>query len=528
MRKVALACAASVGIVGLPLYLACGGGTSGNPDQTDASDGPADALPDANRPEVVVPPPDASVLNCMLADRTDPVALCTQKLVLRSLHNAAFNTTTGVAASWSYATGLPDPVPHDWHDDVGYAAALTGYYQSSLLYGDTELTPTVSGDLMTLTTLVLAELAMLPDEYSGEAYQRLRAAAGGLRLLNFVTDGDMLDAIADAYGRAIYTKYFFALASPPPVDAGGGDAGAGDAGPDASADASADGATGDAGEGGAPIADGIIGRPMNGAYAYTTADVATAALALLDLAARNPGDVNHSAWQLAAQGAFEHLYNRARDATTGLYYRALITSTDPVHDQLDPAQTPNDALLADVTATVALALSRADELVTKNASSLPLVVSYPLNQHAADALDAVNATPSLYDGPVEAGATSTGFMEGYVPSSATLITSKATRANAYLMATQNRLELSPHSVNTKWGPEVGSLFHSLTDVLPENSSLLSVVPGGQNAYLRASSRGFTFLDADGGDAGPYADSYQSAAVVAFVEGMNELLYGRMP
>jgi hypothetical protein len=137
----------------------------------------------------------------------------------------------------------------------------------------------------------------------------------------------------------------------------------------------------------------------------------------------------------------------------------------------------------------------------------------------------VNAMPSLYDGPVEAGAMSTGFMEGYVPSSATLITSKATRANAYLLATLFRLQ---GAVPSPWAPEVGAVFLTLTQVLPENSSLLSVVPGGQNAYLRAASRSFTFVDADGGDAGAYADSYQSAAVVAFVEGMNEFLYGRAP
>ena len=63
------------------------------------------------------------------------------------------------------------------------------------------------------------------------------------------------------------------------------------------------------------------------------------------------------------------------------------------------------------------------------------------------------------------------------------------------------------------------MTRTLINTYPPNTSLFSVV-AGQDAFFGACSRSFQPL---GADAGPDVDSYESAAVVAFVEGMNMLM-----
>jgi hypothetical protein len=447
--------------------------------------------------------PDSNVSRCALDDKTDPVAFCTQKRALRALHDAAFDRARGVASGWDSTTGSPDAndsgaLLHDWHDDLGYAAAIALYLSNASLYGDDELNPTVTADLLALAPLIEQELANLPDEYGGEVYLHLRRAAGGARFVNDTSDGDKLDAIADAYAHNVTARYFVSLSSSSQaIDAAAGDA-----------------AT--------STPDGIIGRARGGERAYLTADVATAAVALLDLAVRAPTGSQQSSAQLAAEAALDHIYRRARDPVTGLYFRALVTSSDPTHDQLDSSPTPSDALATDVTATVALALSRAQEMVNTNRAALTLVAAYPFGDHVAEALSSVNGGTSLYDGPAgDAAATSTGFMEGYIPSAQSLITTKALRDNAFLLAVLHRQRIM---AGTRWDTEILPMRATLVQPVPPGGGFFSVVPN-QNAYLRAVSRNFNFVsDSDGGE--PHAHSYQSAAVVAFVEGMSELLYGR--
>lgn len=474
--------------------------------------------------------PDANVPRCTLAGGRDPVALCTQKAVLGAMHSHAFSAKSGVASGWSPVTGLADEGDGGvrlrvWTDDVGYAAAAALYHTSAGVYGDGQLTPTLDSDLAALVPMLEADLTPLPDEYSGEPYQRLRVAAAGLRTTNHVTDGDAIDALADAYGRAIHATYFFAV-NASPRDAGGDGASVLDSGHPVG-DAAA---LGDAARGGpdaaarAPDAnapsgkDGIFGRPSGSGYAYLPSSSATAAYAMLDLAVRHPTDPSHASWQLSAISAFDHLYDRARDPSTGLYYTALITSGVPGHDALDLSQPGAADLLTDTTITVALALTRARDLVAGNASALALVQAYPFGARVADALASLNGAPSLYDGPAQdAGASATGFMTGLGPARA-LITSKATRGNAFALAVLSRQFFT---VGTPWGAEIVPLTRTLIATQPAGAGLLGVL-AGQGAYLAACSRSFEPLTA-GEDAGPYAGRYQSAANIAFVEAMSELL-----
>ncbi len=472
-------------------------------------------------------PGDTSVSNCTLSSSSgvpDPVALCRQKAALIALHGAAFDPKKGVATSWSSQTGLPDTEAgvelHSWQDDVAYAAACALYHANAQPYGDTSFTPTADADLLALAPLIEKDLATLPAEYEGEDYRRLRTTASGLLFINDTTDGMAINALADKYGRQIYSKYFFKVTTVPVMDAGeaeGGEAGPTDA-------AVADSATPDGGDGGVvpPIADGIIGRPSNGAYAYVTADVATAAVALIDMAYQNPKDPLRASWQQAAQSALQHLHDRARDAATGLYYTALVTSADAGHDAFDTSNPQAATMFSDTTVTVALALARAQALVNKDQANnsaldagllLPVIASYPFSQHVDEAIAALNnGVQSLYDGPaMDAGAVSTGFMEGYAPGTATpLISTKTTRANAYALAV---LHLQESSVGTTYDREILPETQTLTG---PGISLSSITPL-QTAFFRAGTRTFGLVNE------PNGSSYQTAAITAFVEGMSELL-----
>jgi hypothetical protein len=521
MRKKRLIPVGLLALVGVPLVaIACKVEHEVSaPDASPEADAAADTT---SPPQPDVGPADSTVANCMLSSNagTDPVALCIQKKALEALHTSAFDPKKGVATSWSSLTGLPDVdggvALHTWQDDVAYAAACALYSADALPYGDNTFTPTADADLLLLGPMIEKDLATIPAQYEGDDYRRLRTAASGLLVINDQMDGNAVNALADAYGRQIFTKYFYKLAAPPAPD-GGADGGPTDAG--AKDSGKADGAAPP------PVADGIIGRPSNGAYAYVTADVATAALALLDLAVRNPTDPNRASWQEAAQSALNHLYDRARDPVTGLYYKALVTSTDAPHDAFDPTVADAATMYSDTTATIALALEHAQALVNQDQANhtsldagllLPVVASYPFSTHVDDALAALNnSVQSLYDGPAgDAGATSTGFMEGYAPGQTpSLLTTKTTRSNAYALAV---LHLQFATVGTHYDTEILPLTHTLTDETPPNTSLFTVAPL-QSAYFRAATRGLGLVME------PFGSSYQTAAVTAFVEGMSELL-----
>ncbi len=539
MRSLHLALVSLVLPAALNALGACGGDDSqAAPDASLEAQGMDTTLPP---PDVPTPPlPDSSVRNCTLGGNNmglDPVGLCVQKLVLQGVHGE-YSPEAGVPASWDSTSFLPDsddagaPL-HDFHDDVGYAAASALYHQTSSLYGDTELTPQLDVDLAAMAPLLTGEVGGPPSEYSGELYLRLRTVAGGLRYVNQNAAADAIDTAADAYGRAIFTQHFFPTQSP---DAGSGDAGGGDAGPEAGLEAGAsDGAAPDAGVdaggcdgGGVVIADAIIGTMTASGVAYAPDEVATAALALLDLAQRNPGDPNVTAWQLASLSALEHIRNRAREATTGLYYRSLVTSLDPGHDRLDPTP-PSDVLLSDVQAVMALALVRAADLVSKNASLLCTAAGYPFQARADEISAALNGPVGLWDGPPgnqDAGPTDQpgALQEGYIPSTQTLLTTKTMRSNVYYLAVL-------HRSNIVDGPQGGSPYASEINPLryamltlagaQQDVSFLSVLDP-QLGVFRATTKSFQLASE------PRGSSYRAAAAADFVEGMSELLYGVTP
>lgn len=477
----------------------CGGGnpTTGT---TGASAGgsPPEAGDAPSLDEFQAPPDTGPTVRCKLDNGTDPVALCIQKVVLSAEHHAAFDAVHGVAQSWDAATLLPDTdashvVLHDARDDAAYAASVARYHQSAQTYGDDEITGQLDADLVALVPRLEAELTPPPAAYAGELYLDLRHASGGLRYLNRDDLAKGVDTLAEAYGRAVFDTFFVSVPS--------GDGGAGDGG-----------------------ADAVLGTPAaGGGTAYAPADVATGALALLDLAVRHAtDDPTHAAsWQGAAAAAFDHLHLRARDTVTGMYFRALVTSADPGHDALaaaPPGGPPADALLSDVQARIALALVRAQALVDQNPVALHGLASYPFEQRAEQAIAALDApSKSLWD------ATATGYMEGWVPSTATLLTDKPTRANALLFAAIHRASLMG---NTPFASRTKALRPLLVDRSTPHAGLLTVVPD-QTGYFRAVPAGFDFSSDGGADAGadPRARSYFSSAIADAIEGLDEQWYG---
>jgi hypothetical protein len=469
----------------------CGGGdASTTTTGTSAGGGAPDAGDAAELDEFPVAPDAGLTASCTLDNGTDPVGLCIQKVVLGAEHLAAFDAVRGLAQSWDSTTFAPDTdashvVLHDAHDDAAYAASVARYHQSAETYGDTELTGQLDADLIALAPTLTKELTPAPAEYAGELYRDLRDASGGLRYLNQNDLATSVDALAEAYGRAIFDAYYVTLA-------------AGDAG----------------------VTDAILGAPSGGATAYAPADVATGALALLDLAVRHATDdpAHAASWQSAAATALDHLHLRARDAGTGMYFSALVTSADPDHDALAPAAPggpPADALLSDVQARVALALLRAQDLVNNNPMALKSLSAYPFEQRAEEAIAALDApTPSLWD------AVGTGYAEGWVPSTSTLLDDKPTRANALMLAALHRAGLMG---NTPFASRTKALRPLLLARMPAHTGLLDVLPD-QDGYLRTAPASFDFAGSDAGVA-PRARSYFSGAISAAVEGLSEQWYG---
>ncbi len=475
----------------IPLAIwSCGGDS--------VTDVPADAaVPDASDARAdspITPPVDASTRHCTLDNGSDPVALCIQKVILKNERRAAFVKALGVAASWDSKTFVPDTnggMPlHDVHDDVAFAASISSYDLAARLYGDTEINADLDNVLVTMVTNIEMQLATPPAEYGGDVYLQLRKIAGNLRYINENDHAKKIDAIAEPYGRAIYTTYSQAV-------------GAGDS---------------------------VLGTPAGGGQvAYTTADVATGAVALLDMAVRHAIDdaANATLWVDGAKRALDHLSSRARDPVTHLYYRSLVTSGDPNHDALAGAM-PNDALLSDVQATVMLALMRANELVLANPTVLGAFTGYGLASNADQLFRAMN-TAGLWD------SADRGYLEGYVPSTSTFLTNKPTRANALMFGAIHRkfIDAPPFDAGSATIDvvQLKALRSLFIQQQPDNSSLLSVV-FDQTSYFRASSRDYRLAQlppSDGGtsDAGtePRAASYTAAATAAALEGLSEQLYG---
>jgi hypothetical protein len=488
----------------------------GGVDSEVAADtGPAD--------DTAEPPLDTGpVKHCTLDNGSDPVALCTQKLLIQDWHDAAFAKATGVAESWSSDSFLPDKdasgaVYHVPSDDLGYALSLARYQLSAARYGDTEIDGFVRDQLTQIMTLVNAELTTAPDDYDGELYALARNTAGALRAVGRSTDAGKLDVLADAIGASILA-HFHPLVSPSP----GGDAGpdAGDGGSDAGdatvadtsvADTKADS---DAADVGPPLGDGILGVPASGGgFTYSTASVATGAFALIDMATHHADDkAAVDRYQRAAASSLEHIFRNAREPATGLYYRTLVAS-DGVADTLAAAPTPNDLLSSDVQATVALSLSRAQELVTANKALFPVIAGYPFDAHAAAALASANGTHSLWD---DAG--TKGYFDGWVPSTGEVQTHKSTRANARMFAALHRISLT---IGTPLSSQGKALRTVLVDTTPLHVGLLSIVES-QVGWFTSVPAAFDW-GAEG--TGPREKSYFSAANIAAFDALWEQWFG---
>ncbi len=552
--------------------------TDAGTDAASASDSNDELTFDTSFPQQEA----ATVTHCRVAD-ADPVGLCVQKMVLQDLHAHAFAPNKGVAPSWNSTTQTPDTneagvVPYNLDDTVAYAAAAANYLTSAELYGDTSINSILQDDIVSIATQLESNdagfsVSVPPTEYSGELYFHLRTVAAGLFILGLNSDAQHFNKFADEYGRSILTAHYFTLGSRPVVkgDAGGADGGhPGDGGHDAASEAgkpidashptdSGHDATVDAGkphdaagpaEAGATVPDGIVGNKSGNQVAYSPADVATAAYALLDLVKRNPTDPSVPAWLAAVRASLGHLQARAIEPTTGMFYSALLASYDGDGGGGDTLATPtnpmypNNALLADTQATFVLAMVRAQNLVTANTIvsltgadggavtdagvSGPFVpiLDLPLEAWADATLKAMNGAHSIWDGTT--GQAGHGYLDGYIPGAdggtGQLITTKSTRANAFMAAAIEVAFVQNSDQSYRW--QLSSLVQLLvaqqSAYIPLHSNLITVLPS-QLAYLRGATQGFEPLDS-----GPEPMSYTSAAVSAAVESLNQQLPPQTP
>jgi hypothetical protein len=223
------------------------------------------------------------------------------------------------------------------------------------------------------------------------------------------------------------------------------------------------------------------------------------------------------------------VWKRARDPVTGLFYQALVTSGDPMHDALGPGVPTSDAVLTDVQGPIVLGLARAQDLETtlQNANDAGTdAETLPANTYWNEANTLVTSMHALlWDGaaPPASGA----FMEGTVPSEGFTITNKPTFGDAMLLGGFHRVA---YGVGATLSPLLGSRRAALTQQ-QSSSSLFSVVSSGQTGFLRAASRDWSFaitFTADGGTLGQEtgATQYRTDAMAAAVEGLTQLWRGR--
>jgi hypothetical protein len=519
---------ASLSTVAVALVWACSN-SNDNPQVvvgTDAASEAGEAGADTgDLPDVGGPGPDASRDICTLSDHvTDPVAICIQEQVLGFETSYAYAKGQGVAPTWSSTAPYAPGSGHNWQDDLGLAGALGAYYCSSEVYGNNHSSAAFGAVLLDLGTTLVTELqANPPTGYDGETYFRLRWAQAAF---NYANDAHAtaLKAMADAYGAGLAAQAYAVAPS------------AGDAGSDG-----ADG--GDAGAAGSPGGTVIGTKNADGSVAYAPVQTIMAAAALLDMATLHAHDADGGAttqgWAATAQQVLTYVLARGRDPVRGLFYQSLVTSGDPGHDALGTArQFTNDTFLTEDQAWIMLAFARAQDLVNLLATlpaadggdaspgATPLVYSIA----GADLAAAVTSA-NLFDGTTTPGTPPPvgAFMEGLGPSG--VLTDKTTIGNAIILGGLHRLTLQQGSAQAY---TLGEARSALTQVLPANTSLLSIVTDSngnpeQQSYLRAGSKSYGYAVAygAGGDAGlePNASAYRSDAVHAFIEGMTQLWHG---
>ena len=536
MRSYRLPFAASIALASAGSYfVACGGDDAPAAPIVDASVDVADTSTqvDTGGP---LPIPDGSVVHCTLDNGSDPIALCVQKLVLQAEHEAAF-TDGGVAASWDSNTGIVGAGPHDFHDDVAFGAALGHYIATSQEYGDSEIQTIVNGDLTALAGIVEKELTTTPADYDGELYANLRAFQGGLNYLDDVEDAAKIGAIADAYARGIYANYYH-LVSETPIDAGAPDASAGsDAGDDAAITDAGAASDADASSP-SPFPDGMLGELKNGHVDYDAQKAASGALALLDMVARqaltdtgiDAGDaavvdsgaprIDAVAWQRAARSILDHLWNRARHPQLGLFYSKLETSGDPAGDALQTGVDHPDMIETDTQGLLAVTFLRARALAVTY-PAITAIDATLFETRGEQILITLNGTPSFWDKtPLPTNDAGSGFFEGYVPSTTTMVKTKPIRGNALLLAALHRASLVSPPIN---GSELGAMRSLFTSLYPHKTSFLTQALN-QNSYLPRTSAD---LDYPSDDAGSTASgtAYTSASNHVACEALTELWVG---
>ena len=506
----------ALSLVLAPIFAAtaCGNGNDAAPADT-GSDVVVDAVRDTGPADTSIdPPPDTGPQrHCTLDNGADPVGLCVQKVVFQQWHEAGFAADLGIAQSWDSTTFLPDKdgsgaILHDVRDDVLYAASIARYRQSARRYGDTELEALLRSDFGKVLVKIEAELTAPAASLDGELYAALRMTAVGCKLVDLTEDAKKIDALADALGASFYDAYYHELGPIPPP---GGDAGdSGDASLDAAADSGARDSTVDGvadAPPDVPVVDGILGTAAGGAFTYRPADAAAGAFALLDMAARHADDPHALDWQRAALATFDHLRRRATEPTTGMLYTSLTTSADPAHDAVDGA---DDTLLTEVQAGVALALSRAREVVSVGAPFAPTVHAYPFSPSAAAILDATQNAP-LWDDANK------GYLAGWSPTTRTTVARKTTRGNALMFA-------AIHRVYVQFGTAAASNLKPLRVVLlqrtPPNTSLLSAAATDQGSYFREVTPAFGLPDTPA-----RAKSFFTTANAVACEGLDEQWFG---
>ena len=478
----------------------------------------------------LIMPEAAPMTSCTLSGGNDPVEFCLQKAILKAQIEAAYVPDAGVLPSWSSGTRLPDSdggiAAHDLHDDLAFAASMVSYRADSVTYGDTEVTQRFDADFGALVQVILRELSTLPAEFRGDTYLWLRTIQGGANAIGgpaapdaaVTLVGSEIDALADAYGRSIYDQYAHVLST------SAGDGGSADAGASSDAAAPLDG-----GYHGEPV-DMVLGYPvLPTTFSYATDEVASGALALLDMADRHAVDdpAGAAQWQVAALASLDHIVTRARDATTGMMYWALITGPGAGHDALGaPSQYPSDALLSEVNASVIMSLMRAAALAAQSTTLSTDAKTYPYVAHARDLYAAVNggfaipATVSLWDGPEgPSAAAGAGYFEGYIPSTQTTIQTKSTRANALMFEALRHLTIDDGSLY-QW--QLALLRALMTSTTTSNASFLSAIDS-QAAFFRATTGTFTPIATE-----PMGSSYRSSSTSAALESMQEYLYGKKP
>jgi hypothetical protein len=541
-----------------PLFgAACGSNaeTAGGDGGLEASTAEAgDAGEDAN--DFLV---DASIgARCTMANLSDPVGLCVQKLALLGAH-AEFSSVTGMPSAWSVDTLLPatddagTPL-HDVRDDIAYGAALADYYASALAYGDDDSLGVVTGDMDAVAQLLQTELTTLPADYDGVPYLRLRRLAAGLRLASFPTDANAIDALAASYGKAIYTTYYHAVSVPesPSADAGPDassgasteDGGGIDASIDATVDAAIDAGSEDAGSEDAGAVDaatgptvllGVLGVTTDGGVAYESDKAASGALALVDMAARAngltfpppadgglgtaPDPTNALAWSQAASAVFTYLASQAHDPT-GLYFTQLQADESSTTDTV----TDDGSFLTQTQGGIALAYVRAARLVTLGnlkTPSAPTLVSDALAVLAATQATTSTQTPlSLWDtayvavtfkactSPTHLSSCGSGFFASLNRTKTALDESKGISGNALMLGALHRASVATTTLPVTEGNDLVPLTALFSFLAPDledagiNVSFFSQAPD-QAGFVPYVTQGLLLTETE--DGGPTND-----------------------